>query len=78
MSSEPTRSVLMNDMKKQNYWERKARSAADECALKMSIRTGEEKLRYVTNKMLPDIKTRIDDIKVEKKKSGSKTKNTAR
>ena len=74
MSSEPVKPVLMNYVKQQNYRDRKVKSAASESAQEKAIRKSKDRLRYITKKKLPKIKSRIDNIKVEKKKTGSKTK----
>ena len=70
MSSELVKPVLMNYVKQKNYRDWKTSESAQEKAIRKIL----DKVRYITNKKLPKIKSKIDDIKAQRKKSGSKSK----
>ena len=74
MSSEPAKPVLMNYMKQKNYRERKAKSTACESTREKAVRRDRDRLRYISTKKLPNIMSRIKNIKAEKKNIRSKTK----
>ena len=74
MSSEAAKPVLMNYVKQKNYRERKAKSTACESTREKVVRRDRDRMRYISTKKLPNIMSRIENIKAAKKNIRSKTK----
>ena len=77
MSSQEEKPVLMHYQKQINYRERKKQEARKEDEAKKEVKKTRDKLRYITNKKIPALVAKIDEIKTaQKKKIFSKKKKT--
>ena len=74
MTSWKKKPVLVNYVKQQNYRDRANKSVCSESAEQRNVRKVKDQLRYITDKKLPKVKAKMDEVKSDKKKTKSKTK----
>ena len=74
MSSQEEKPVLMHYQRQINYRERKKKEARKEDDGKKELRKTRDQLRYITNKKIPKLMEKIEEVKAGQKKVSSKKK----
>ena len=74
MTSWKKKPGLVNYVKQQNYRDRANKSVCSESAEQRNVGKVKDQLRYITDKKLPKVKAKMDEVTLNKKKTMSKTK----